>query len=57
MIVDEVGLLILVVEGVLLFEDVVVDEVSLGLEDVIEVNRVVLPVVEVEDFVTVDDWV
>ena len=41
----------------LLLEDMVVDEVSLGLEDVIEVNRVVLPVVEVEDFVTVDDWV
>ena len=48
-------MLVIVAEGVLLLKDMVVDGVSLGLEDVIEVNRVVLPVVEVEYVVTVDD--
>ena len=43
------------VECELLLEVMVVDGVCLGLEDVIEVNRVILPVVEVEDVVTVDD--
>ena len=55
MIVDEVGLLVIVVEGVLLLEDMVVDGVCLGLDDVIEVNRVILPVAEEEDVVFVDD--
>ena len=48
-------MLVIVVECVLLLEVMVVDEVCLGLEDVIEVNRVILPVVEVEYVVTVDD--
>ena len=55
MTIVEVSMLIIVVEGVLLIEDMVVDGVCLGLEDVIEVNRVVLLVAEVEDAVTADD--
>ena len=42
----EAGLL---VEGVLLLEEMIVGGVCLGLEDVIEVNRVILPLVEVDD--------
>ena len=45
----------IVVEGVLLLEVMVVDGVCLGLEDVIEVKRFALLVAEVEDAVTVDD--
>ena len=48
-------MLVIVVECVLLLEVMVVDGVCLGLEDVIEVNRVILPVAEVEDVVTVDN--
>ena len=51
----EVGLLVIMVEGVLRLEVVVVDGGCLGSEDVIEVNRVILPVAEEEDVVTVDD--
>ena len=58
MTIVEVSMLIIVVEGVLLIEDMVVDGVCLGLVDVvavIEVNRVALPVAEVEDVLAVDN--
>ena len=54
MIVDEAGLLVIVVEGVLLLGVMIEDGVCLGLEDVIDVNRVVPPVAEVEYVVSVD---